>query len=119
MREYSFEHPRAVSPGRLVFRARNVGRLAHQFVLVALPEDLPVNMAEQVLDPAPRAFPTVVSTGAQPGRTTVLAVDLRPGRYGLVCFIEDADGRQHAKKGMASEFRVEEAGSARRPGARR
>jgi hypothetical protein len=43
-----------------------------------------------------------------PGSTTSVAVDLAPGRYGLVCFLPDPDGQQHAQKGMSSEFRIPE-----------
>gem|GEM_PF-3664609 len=40
-----------------------------------------------------------------PADKTVFAVDLNPGRYGLVCFLPGpTQGSTHAFAGMASEF---------------
>jgi hypothetical protein len=41
-----------------------------------------------------------------PGEDIFLNVDLEPGTYGLVCFVEAADGTPHAFKGMVVEFEV-------------
>ena len=41
-----------------------------------------------------------------PGDDEVFAVDLPPGRYGFLCFVEFPEGGTHAFRGMNSEFRV-------------
>lgn len=42
----------------------------------------------------------------RPGETDAFAVDLVPGRYGMVDFQRDRKGVSNAVKGMYSEFRV-------------
>ena len=106
MREYGFEYRADFRAGRTVVRARNQGKLLHQLVLIYLPPDVPP-LGEQLRSEERRVVPTVVNLAARPpGRSGTFAVDLDPGRYGFVCFVEDPDGRQHAQKGMSSEFRV-------------
>jgi len=43
-----------------------------------------------------------------PGEDIFVNVDLEPGTYGMVCFIEAPDDTPHAFKGMAVEFTVAE-----------
>lgn len=43
-----------------------------------------------------------------PGEDIFLNVDLEPGTYGMVCFVEAPDGTPHALKGMVVEFEVTE-----------
>lgn len=106
MEEYRFDHPKEIAEGRVVFRARNVGTRPHQLALVILDEDLPP-IQQLVRSATRRAVPTMAFLPQrQPGRVGTFAVDLTPGRYGLVCFIADADGVNHAAKGMSSELRV-------------
>jgi hypothetical protein len=41
-----------------------------------------------------------------PGEDIFVNVDLEPGTYGMVCFVEAPDGTPHAFNGMALEFEV-------------
>lgn len=105
--EYAFGHRRSVSPGRAVFRIHNAGREAHELIVVALPPDFPP-LGQQLRGTERRAVPTIARLPpTEPGETGTFAVDLVPGRYGLICFVSDFDGAQHASKGMSSELRVE------------
>lgn len=109
MSEYRFEIPMApMAPGTVVFDVVNVGREAHEMVVVAIPPDLPLTLDEQVTSSTQlRAFPTIAHLPARaPGRTGIFALDLAPGRYGLLCFLEDDDGVQHARRGMSAEFTI-------------
>lgn len=106
MREYAFAYTPPRRAGRIVFRARNAGTAHHELKLLVLPDDVPP-IREQLRSPARRLVPSVATMLTRaPGRKGTFAVELEPGRYALVCFLPDADGVQHAHKGMASEFRL-------------
>lgn len=106
LREYGFEYEPKLRSGRTVFRVRNTGTLQHQVVLIYLPPEIP-SLDAQLRSSERQVVPTIVSLQPRPpGRTGTFAVDLDPGRYGFVCFVEDADGVQHVHKGMRSEFRI-------------
>lgn len=107
MSEYRFKLAPSVPSGRVVFRMRNAGRLAHRVTLVPVPEDMaPIDVQ---LRGAERRFlePFAGMPERRPGMTSSFAVDLEPGRrYAFVCFTVDRDNRSHAQKGMAAEFRT-------------
>lgn len=106
MREYRFEYHAPIHSGRTVVRVRNQGHLVHELVLIYLGPGVPP-LDKQLHSGQRLVVPTIVSLHPRaPGRTGTFAVDLDPGRYGFVCFVQDPDGRQHALKGMNSEFRV-------------
>lgn len=106
IREYRFEYRRDIGSGRVVFRARNLGRLEHQMRLFPLDEDLPP-IADQLAGSERRQARPFGGMLRPPGTSGAYAVNLRSGqRYALICFIRDADGEVHARKGMASEFRA-------------
>lgn len=107
--EYEFDVPQSVPAGRVVFEVVNHGDVAHELVLVGLPEDAPPVEDLFGEDADRRRFPTRMQLRArEPGQRGVFAMDLAPGRYGLMCFVEDEDGGQHVHKGMLAEFRVTE-----------
>ncbi len=107
LREYGFDYKADFQSGRTVIRVRNSGTLQHQLVLISIPEELPP-LDQQLRGTERQVVPTIVSLRpGDPGTTRTFAVDLDPGRYGFVCFVEDPDGVQHAHKGMNSEFRVD------------
>lgn len=106
MRDYGFDHPPLLPRGRVVLRVHNAGRLRHEMVLERLPEDFPP-IDEQLRSKTRRAAPIIAYLHPlRPGASDAIAVDLTPGRYAMVCFIEGRDGTTHARKGMNSEFRV-------------
>lgn len=107
MDEYSFRHVPEVDSGRVVFRLANVGELEHEVTVVRLPEDLPGTLADQLRSPNRRPLPTLrFTTPLLPGEQGAFALDLGPGRYGLLCSVPTEDGHNHALKGMSSELRV-------------
>ena len=107
MTEYSFAHPAAVPRGRAVIRFHNAGRVAHRFVLIPLPAGFPP-IREQLRRPERAVVSPLAGVVDQPPDASgAMAVELLPGRYGLVCYAVDrGDGQSHALKGMASEIRV-------------
>ncbi len=105
MDEYLFDYDAPSAPGRVVFDVRNNGRLGHQLVLIHLPEGVP-SIDRQLRSKDRKVVATVATLAPRgPGRRGTFAVDLDPGRYATVCFVNDADG-QHAQKGMNAEFRI-------------
>ena len=105
--EYRFDYRGRVPSGRVVFRTRNAGAIAHEVLLVAVPDDFHLSVSEQVKSPTPAAFPTkAIVPERGPQSTGEFAVDMTPGRYALVCFLRDPDGVYHARKGMTAEFTV-------------
>ncbi|MGH2772035.1 MAG: hypothetical protein ACRDIU_02705 [Actinomycetota bacterium] len=106
MREYRFDFKPPAGRGRVVFKARNTGRLDHELVLAILPEDVPP-IRTQLKGNNRMLVATLAKIPPRAaGKAGVFAVDLTPGRYAMICFVTDADGRQHAQKGMGAEFRI-------------
>lgn len=103
MTEYRFAFDRPARAGRIVVDARNHGRRDHELVLISVPDGLPP-IVRQLRSKRRVVVPTVARMARRgPGRRGTFAVDLTPGRYALVCFVDDGAG-QHAQKGMAAEF---------------
>lgn len=99
--------PDTVPPGRVVVRARHAGQEAHQVVVLPLPEDMDASLHEALNSTTRRAMTVLADLPArEPGKETVFAVDLPPGRYGLVCFQKGADDESHAANGENAEFTV-------------
>ena len=74
---------------------------------MVLPEDFPVTIDAQLNSDKRTAFPTRAYLPSRPpGASGTLATDLGRGRYAIICFVRDADGKEHARKGMSAEFRV-------------
>jgi hypothetical protein len=105
MREYRFDHA-PVPGGRVVFRMKNVGRLPHRLSLVPLPPDLPPILEQLRGEERQVLFTLAAIAETAPGASGTFAVDLTPGRYAMICFLVDPEGRSHALEGMATEFRV-------------
>jgi hypothetical protein len=104
--EYSFELSGTPEPGRVVVEVDNVGALDHEVVLVILPEDVPP-ILEQLRSEQRRTVATLAYLPPRaPGERGSFALDLEPGRYAFLCFVQDDDGPSHALKGMALELRV-------------
>lgn len=95
-----------IPAGRVVFHRVNRSRLAHDLSLVGMPEDMPP-IHDQLKGSDRRIVSGVASLPSHPpGSRDTFAVDLAPGRYGLVCWERDGTGVAHAHMGMAVELRV-------------
>ena len=109
MEEYrfGFDRDQAIDPGRVVFEVTNRDQRDHELLLVALPADLAGTLNDQLRSPTRRpVLPLANLPPRRPGQSGSFAVDLAPGRYGLMCFLQDPDGQRHALKGMNAELRV-------------
>lgn len=108
MREYAVvPRPAVVAKGRVVLEVANRGKRNHRLLIIPLPKDFPP-VLEQVRG-GTRRFVEPLGTlpNTAPGRTRSIALDLAPGRYGLVCPLnEPGTNEAYSKKGMAAEVRV-------------
>jgi len=111
MTEFRFHFIKPASAGPVIFKMSNEGTLRHNLTLLALPPDFPP-LAKQIHGSERRPIvPLAGSPGQEPGATESFAVDLLPGRYGLICsLIERTTEQTHAVKGMFSEFRITPSG---------
>ena len=106
LHDYRFEMSGDLPLGRVIVEVANRGMTAHSLTLIDLPEDYPP-LDQQLRGDERRGVGTVAQVPARaPGERTRFALDVQPGRYGLVCLVLDADGLTHAQKGMNREFRV-------------
>ena len=106
MTEYRYAYDPPSTAGRIVVDARNRGRLDHELVLVRLPDGVE-DIDAQLRSGRRIVVPTIARMAPRPpGRRGTFAVDLDPGRYAFICFVPDADGGQHAQRGMSAQFEV-------------
>lgn len=107
MEDYRFTFDPVVPSGRVLFEVTNEGQVEHNLTLIRIPNALDVSLAEQVGGATRRSFPPLaVVRDRRPGASDRFAVDLQPGRYGLICIARDPDGTSHASRGMTAEFDV-------------
>ena len=106
--KFTFSHPpthgphviavtnRGTQPHELILSKLAPGKTSHDFVHWMDTQDGP-----------PPVIPAGGTTDLPPGGTMVIAVDLSPGTYSVVCRVRDAhDGRTHDRHGMLSQFVV-------------
>jgi hypothetical protein len=110
LRDYNFFLSRPLTAGTHVIEVRNEGTQWHEFELVQL---APGKSAHDVIEFIERGIgspPGLPLGGVSPlavGGTSYMHVELRAGRYALICFLPDhKDGKQHFEHGMVQEFEV-------------
>lgn len=104
MRDHAFDlDPQPPIPaGRVVFRARNAGDVAHELVVVDVADDPSAQSDEAE---GGQVVPTLGVVNARPpGEGGAVAVDLAPGRYALICLVRDDEGVTHAEHGQRVDF---------------
>lgn len=107
MTEYEFAFDEPVATGPTSFVATNNGAQAHFMVVVKLAEGVTLDQALKSEDDSNTVGQWSSGFAAAGGDDQeVLTLDLKPGTYGMMCFVSDPDGTPHAMKGMAKEFTV-------------
>ncbi len=106
MTEYAFDYTEPVPRGQAVFQIVNAGKLNHRLILAPVPDDYPPVLHQLRGEERRPIEPIAGIPNRPPGDKTTFAVNLSPGRYYIICFVQDRDGQTHAHKGMAAEFRV-------------
>ncbi len=93
--------------GDVAFTLTNTGQFPHEMVVLRLPAGMTVDtLFEDESNFAQVEF--IGFTFAGPGQVAdpLVLVDLEPGTYTLVCFVDQPDGIPHAMRGMVTEFEV-------------
>lgn len=108
--DYKFAFSRPLASGKHMLRIANTASQSHELVLVRLaPGKTAKDVAAWVekMQGPPPGEPIGGISGMAPGRTNDVPLDLRPGSYGLLCFIPDAkDGKPHVAHGMVQDIVV-------------
>jgi uncharacterized cupredoxin-like copper-binding protein len=99
--------PQTVPAGPATFTLENVGQEPHEFGLVRIKTDTPIDELIQLRgNEANQQIEQVAGTFAKPGETgKPIETTLTEGRYGYACFVE-TKGKPHAALGMYGEFTV-------------
>lgn len=109
--DYDFALSRPITAGRQVIRIENVADQSHE-VLIAklLPGKTAADVtkwAEKMQGPPP-AIAVGGATGVKKGRHMYVTATFEPGKYALVCFVQDAkDGKPHFVHGMTKDIVVQ------------
>lgn len=108
MADHRFDYDASAIPaGRVVFLARNVGKVVHNMVMIPLAEDVPPIDVQLRGTERRLVEPFAGFYERPPGEVGSFAVDLAPGtRYAMICSVTDSEGEPHWRKGMATEFRT-------------
>ena len=97
-----------VAAGSLEITLNNEGTIAHEMLLLELPQSPPIHELAKESKKAVMKAGTEVGgiqnvAGGESGTTNV---DLEPGAYGMFCLIGFPDGKTHASFGMWRQINV-------------
>jgi uncharacterized cupredoxin-like copper-binding protein len=112
MSDYAFTIDKPLAAGHHVLNVTNDAVQAHELVLAELPPgktvaDLGNWVEKSLMKGPPPGKPVGGMAALGTGRSGTFPIDLKPGRYGMICFLPDAkDGKTHFVHGMTKEFTV-------------
>jgi hypothetical protein len=110
-REFAYDAPDSISAGPTTIKLVSRGRQEHFVQFVKLSGGrTPADFTRASI--AHEATPWAMSVGGvgtiSPGGTAAVTIDLKPGRYVMLCDISDTDGTPHFAKGMIRPLTVVE-----------
>ncbi len=115
-RTYGFEFKGGLKAGRNEVRFENTGDELHHALLFPLAKGKTIEDAQKAFEaeeepqgPPPVDFANGVGTTVIDGGIAQnITLDLKPGKYAVVCFLTDRKGgKPHAANGMVEELTVE------------
>lgn len=108
--DYAFQAPDTVMAGPTTIRLVNQGKELHHVALWRLEQGKTMAdffAAMQHEGPPPAwAIPVGGPNAPVPGGEADASLELKPGRYMMICFIPSPDGKPHVMKGMSKEMMV-------------
>lgn len=111
MSDYKFDFSQPLTAGKHTLKLVTAPGQPHEFTFFKLPPgktaaDIP-KYVEAGMKGEPPAMPIGGVGGVAAGRASYYTVDLTPGDYAIVCFLEDAgDGKPHFAHGMIQQVTV-------------
>lgn len=112
-RDYAYEVQDTIEAGYVNLHLVNKGTELHHVQLLRLEQGKTLGDMFKALEAGGPPPAWVVDVGGPntpvPGGESYAALDLKAGRYALVCFIPSPDGKPHIMKGMAKEITVKPA----------
>lgn len=110
LHDYGFALSQPLTPGRHVIEVRNLAEQSHEIELVTLETGKSAHDLLTWVHKPEGAAPGAPVGGVSPiarGEVAWFEVDLREGRYALICFLPDAkDGKPHFAHGMVQELEL-------------
>jgi hypothetical protein len=110
LEDYKFNFSKPLTAGKHTLKISTAPGQPHEFTLFQL---LPGKKAEDIpkyvqagMQGSPPAIPLGGVAGMATGRDVYYDVDLKPGDYALVCFVEGPDGKPHFAHGMIQQIKV-------------
>lgn len=110
--DYTFTVDKPITAGHRVIGVVNDATQPHELVMVQLAPGKTISdvgnwVEKSLMKGPPPGRPIGGMAGLDKGRAGSFMVDLKPGRYGLICFAPDAkDGKSHFMHGMSKEITV-------------
>ncbi|MDQ4095617.1 MAG: hypothetical protein M3174_05360, partial [Actinomycetota bacterium] len=110
--DFAFDAPASAPAGKTEITFANEGKEPHELIMVPLAENAPdvtelIKMSQKEASKFFAGEPTSTEGPISPGETKSLEVELQPGTYGLVCFVESKkEKKPHAFLGMVGQMTV-------------
>jgi len=119
-RDYSYEMPEEIPAGVVTLTLQNEGPEPHHAQPARLKDGVTLEQFTTTLQQGPEAaLPLLSFPGGPgvvaPGGNQEVTLDLAPGEYVMLCFVESPDHAPHLAKGMIQPFRVVGPGSDAEP----
>jgi hypothetical protein len=109
-RDYAFDAPAEITGGTVTFRYFNDGPDLHHVQLIRLADGKTVaDLLQALKTPGPLPGWATESGGpnvVDPGQELTATIDVAPGDYAIVCFVDTPDHVPHVMKGMAQALKV-------------
>ncbi len=106
--DYDFQFSTPLTAGHHVIRVENAGPQIHELVLIKLePGKTPEDFAKYDGKGPPPGMPLNGASPMSTGVSNTVSVDIIPGDYALICFVEDSkDHKPHFMHGMVKTIKV-------------
>jgi len=111
LRDYQFDFSTPLTAGKHTLKIETAPGQPHEFTLFQLMPGKTVGDLTKYIESGmkgqPPGMPIGGVAGVAAGKPSFYTVDLKPGDYAIVCFLEDAkDGKPHFTHGMVQQIKV-------------
>jgi len=111
LRDYQFDFSTPLTAGKHTLKLVTAPGQAHEFTFFQLlPGKTPADLTKYIetgMKGPPPGKPIGGVAGMAEGQAAYYSVDLAPGDYAIICFLEDAkDGKPHFVHGMVQQVKV-------------